>query len=104
MPDRIAPPDYLLSGQTTSGVGNIMDCRLTTNAGYFSTWTPANSALVVFQASPDGVTGWSTIALVTATTTIITAQYSAFFPYVRGVVNVIYGAASGYMHYAPARG
>lgn len=107
MADPIGPQDYLLSGQTTSGVGAVMDCRAALNYGFLAYWSNGPSAVIKFDASHDG-TGWLPVLTVTASPTTASAQVSAFYPYVRGVVNSAFGGGgstgSAFMHYSPGIG
>ncbi len=93
--------DFLLSGANASAQsGAVMDCRNAANYAYVRTHVGANSALVCLQVAPDA-TAWMTALQFTATTVGVTAQISAFYPYVRAFVVTKWGDATAHLHYTP---
>lgn len=98
------PAGYLLSAQTTSGVGNMLDTRLAANYALIQHASTTPSAVIKLQASVDG-NEWLDVATYTATTTTGTAQIAGYYPYVRGIVNSAFGNAgntgSASFFYAP---
>lgn len=100
---------YLLNS-AASGAGSAVDMRGTLPYAYIELVTLGASALIRVQASKDA-TGWNTIETYTATTTTATAQWSGYYPYLRGVAHLIYsGGAAGtltgtpYFYLAPGVG
>ena len=104
MPEVISPPDYLVSGRTQSGAGSAMDCRAFLNYAFLTYYSNSPSAVIKLEASHD-TTGWLPVLTVTAVPGSGSAQISAFYPYVRGVVESAFGGAgstgSAFMHYSP---
>lgn len=103
MPIIANPSTFLLSGQTASAYGSpALDTRCMYPATYVMYVAGGSSAVLSIQASHDG-TGWMPALTVTATPTTGTAQISAYYPYVRAVVNACYSAAGGtgsaYLYY-----
>lgn len=102
---------YLLNS-AGSGAGSALDTRLSLPYGFLQWCSPAQSAIITLQAAigptAGGATGWFDVLQVTATSTTGTAQTSAFYPFVRGVVNAIYsgGGTTGaaYLYFAPGMG
>lgn len=97
---RNNPARNLLQDATASGAGSAIDCRHAANYGFLAYHTPADSALLVVEASHDA-TGWFTHSTVTATTTSASAQISDYLPFVRAGVDTRYGAASASLYYQP---
>lgn len=98
--DRAA---FLLSGQGTgvSAFGAAQDLRAAKNYGYLEYASYSPSALLILQASKDGV-GWMNVQTVTATPSTGTAQVNGFFPYVRGAYSTGWSVtASANLYYAP---
>lgn len=100
---------YLLNS-AASGSGSGVDMRSTLPYGMIQHVTLGASSLVRVQGSIDA-TGWLTIETYTATTTTATAQWSGYYPYLRGVAHLIYsGGAAGtltgttYFYLAPGVG
>ena len=101
-----------LGGTLLTGTGNIasamtgsaFDVRPAAPYAIVEARVPAASALVQLQASLDLV-NWYNVALFTAVAAGVTAQLSAYYPYVRGRVNVTYsgGGNTGYatLNYRP---
>lgn len=92
---RTQPAGYLLSGagQPSGGTGSALDTRFARNYGYHQYAVPGASALISLQGSVD-LTGWMTIAQVTATTTTGTAQIAGYYPYVRAQINAIWSGSN----------
>lgn len=93
---------YILGYTTASGAGSAsaIDARGCLNFAYLEVGSYSPSAIVKLQASRDG-TGWIDILTVTALPASAQIQISAFYPFVRGVVNVSYASTgSAYMWYA----
>lgn len=100
---RIDRAAFLLSGQGTgvSAFGAAQDLRAAKNYGYLEHASYSPSAILILQASKDGV-NWLPVLTVTATPTTATAQISAFYPYVRGVYSTGWSvSASANLYYAP---
>lgn len=98
----ISPRDgYLITGTTASGAASILDCRDCLNFALLTYASWANSAILKLQASHDS-TGWLDVLTVTAGVGSGTAQISAFYPFVRGVVNASFASTgSAWMYYSP---
>lgn len=81
--------NWLLSAESTlTGVPTtslVMDARKAANYGYLVYQSTSPSAVIGLDASHDG-TAFSRVLTVTAIPTIGTAQISAYYPYLRGVV------------------
>ena len=97
---------WLLSA-SPSGTGAPLDNRATLPYGYLLYNTVAASAVITMQASIN-TTGWMDIVTFTASANTGTAQHSGFYPYVRGVVNLVYSGAgnTGFanLYFAPGMG
>lgn len=89
----LLPPNITASAYE----GSAYDTRAGEYFGWMEAWTPAASAIVTVQASYDG-TRWYPVMTVTALPAGATAQFSGFYPFVRGQVNAIYsgGGNTGY--------
>lgn len=104
MPSIISPRDgFILNYTTGSGAGSAsaIDCRGCLNYSYLEVGSFSPSAIVKMQASRDG-TGWLDIVTITALPASAQVQISAFYPYVRGVLNASYASTgSAYMYLVP---
>lgn len=98
----ISPRDaYILPPTTASGAGSAFDMRGCLNFAFMVYGSYAPSSILKLQASHDS-TGWLDVMTVTGITTSGSAQISAFFPYVRGVMVTGYSTTgSGWIYYAP---
>lgn len=97
------PAGFLLSGQGTgvSAFGAAVDTRAARNYGYLEYASYSPSALLILQASKDGV-AWMNALIVTATPSTGTAQVAGFYPYVRGAYSTGWSVtASANLHYSP---
>lgn len=94
---------FILNYTTASGAvsANPLDCRVAANYAYLEVGSFSPSAVVALQASRDS-TAWITVLTITALPASAQVQISAFYPFVRGVVNASYASTgSAYMHYTP---
>lgn len=94
----IGAHDWLIRSGTVSGAYTAMDCRRAANYAYVQHWTTNASAVIRIEASPD-LTNWLNVATYTATNTQFSALFSAYYPFVRGVVNSAYGNATANLFY-----
>ena len=102
---HVNPAGYLLSAVSAEDTGAAMDCRACANYGYLYYQASGQSAIFNVEASHDG-DSWMTVATYTATATQEgTAQYAAYYPYVRGNVAELYSGAGKtgviWAYYAP---
>lgn len=104
MTEILSPRDGFILGYTTasgSPSASAMDCRGMMNFAYLEVGAYSPSAIVALQASRNG-NSWITVLTVTALPASAQIQISAFYPWVRGVLNVSYASTgSAYMYYVP---
>lgn len=92
---------YLINFTTASGAQNIIDNRNGANFAFLAYGCFSPSAILKLEASHDK-TGWFPVLTVTAAPASGTAQISAYYPFVRGVVNASYAATgSAWMYFVP---
>lgn len=92
---------HLLRSADASGQsGLVMDARNAAAFAFVHASVTNGSALLAVQAAPDA-TAWNTALQVTAIAAGVTAQVSAFYPFVRAHVVQRWGNATAHLHYTP---
>lgn len=92
---------YLVNFTTASGASQIIDNRNGANFAFLAYGCFSPSAILKLEASYNG-SGWLPVLTVTALPASGSAQISAYYPYVRGVVNASYASTgSAWMYFVP---
>lgn len=86
------------SGAVSGSAAWVADLRHAENYAWLEVRTPAASAIVSLQAASSPSGQWYEVARYTAVAAGITAQISAFYPFVRAIPHAIYsgGGNTGY--------
>lgn len=85
----------LLTTQAANGTGSGFDCRNVGAEAFMSYFVTGNSAIFELQAAADGIRYLTFATLTGAANTTGTANYSAYYPWVRAVARSVYSAAGG---------